>query len=124
VFYYWGPSGLYGKIAEDVIMLEEAPYDEAKWSELQNSDSPTVATAYPNAPVHKGANAAFAEKAPKLIEILKAYSLSTEATSKAISYMDDENADADETAAWWLANNDAWKSWVTADVAAKVEASL
>ena len=124
VFYYWGPSGLYGKLVDDIVMLEEAPFDEAIWAALQNSDEPTEATAYPNAPVHKGANAEFADKAPELIAIISQYSLSTAETSKAVAYMEDENADADEAAEWWLSNNDAWKAWVPEDVAKRIAASL
>lgn len=124
VFYYWGPSSLYGKIADRIVMLEEAPYDEETWSKLQNQENPTEATAYPNAPVHKGANAEFAESAPAIIGFLENYNMSTEETSQVLAYMDDNQADADEAAVWWLQNNEEWKDWVPAEVAERVSASL
>ncbi|WP_420393757.1 ABC transporter substrate-binding protein [Acuticoccus sp.] len=130
VFYYWGPTWVMGKIGEQIVKLEEADFDEAVWSNL--ADTPmeevtagTPVTEWPSTEVNIGVNAEFMAEAPTLVEFLGAYGLTADKISKALAYMQDESASAEEAARWWMANNaDEWKAWVPQDVAERVESAL
>ena len=124
VFYYWAPTGLFGQVGDQLIQLEEEPYDAEIWAEMQEADRPTRATAYPSSPVHVAANAAFAEEAPELAELLRNYETTTLETSQAVAYMQDNSADADEAAENYLRTTTAWETWVPEDVAARVREAL
>ena len=124
VFYYWGPTWLLGKIGTDLVMLEEPEYDAEIWAELQSSDNPTRAVAYPNAPVHIGGNTEFVEAAPAIADFLRAYETTTAETSAAIAYMEDNDAEARDAAAHFLSTTTAWEGWLPAEVAARVRAAL
>lgn len=130
VFYYWGPTWVLGKVGDEIVALEEPAFDEAKWQTLTDAavedvDKGFEATAYPTVEVSVAVNTEFAEKAPTLVEFLSEYGLDAATISKALAYMQDENASAHEAAEWWLANNkDVWKDWVPADVAERVDAAL
>lgn len=130
VFYYWGPTWLLGKIADDVVALEEPPFDEETWNALADMDQSeitpgTPATAYPTVEVEIGVNTDFQDEAPTLIEFLGNYGLDAGIISNALAYMQDESASAEEAARWWLANNeDVWRDWVPEEVAARVSAAL
>lgn len=122
LFYYWGPTWLLGKY--DFTRLEEPAYDKAVWDEMMASDEPTRATAYPVSKVIIGANKTFTEKAPKITGFLKAYASTNAATSAALAYMRDNKASAADAAANFLKTTDSWTTWVPADVAERVKASL
>lgn len=124
VFYYWAPTGLFGQIGDDLIQLEEEPFDQAIWDELRETEEPTRATAYPSSPVHVGASASFVEAAPELAALLENYETTTLSTSQAVAYMQENDADADEAAENFLETTTDWESWVPDDVAARVRAAL
>ena len=124
VFYYWAPTGLFGQIGDQLIQLEEEPFDQAIWDEMREAEEPTRATAYPNSPVHVGASAEFVDAAPDLAALLENYETTTLATSRAVAYMQDNDADADEAAANFLATTTEWESWVPVEVAERVRAAL
>lgn len=130
VFYYWGPTWVLGKIGDQVVALDEPPYDEATWNTLNETSIEEVdesfdATAYPTVEVNVAVNTEFADKVPALIEFLGNYGLDSATISGALAYMQDNNASAAEAAEWWLSNNkDVWTDWVPADVAERVESAL
>ena len=42
-----------------------------------------------------------------------------------LDYMEENEADEDETAKWWMKENeDVWTAWVSEEVAEKVKAAL
>ena len=124
VFYYWAPTGLFGQIGDDLIQLEEEPFDQAIWDEMREAQTPTRATAYPSSAVHVGANAQFVADAPELAALLTRYETTTLSTSQAVAYMEENDADADEAAAQFLRTTTAWESWVPAEVVVRVRAAL
>ncbi|WP_245944021.1 ABC transporter substrate-binding protein [Acuticoccus kandeliae] len=130
VFYYWGPTWVMGKIGDQVVQLEEPEYNAETWQALADMDAESVtaetpATAYPLTEVSIAVNTDFQEAAPTIVEFLGKYSFDAATTSKALAYMQDESASADEAAEWWLANNkDVWTEWVPSDVAERVENAL
>ncbi len=125
VFYYWTPSWLIGRFADDLIMLEEPAYDEAIWDELSKNDKPEKATAYPLISVLIGANSEFIKQAPVVVEFLRNYQTHSKDISAVLDYMRKNRTDATESAHYFLkAYPDVWTKWVPTDVAERVKASL
>jgi glycine betaine/proline transport system substrate-binding protein len=128
VFYYWGPTWILGKIGDQIVALEEPPYDEEIWNKLQETQNPadvTEATAYPVVEVSVAMNKAFQEQAPTITAFLEKYETTNALVSQALAYMQDENATAAEAAEWFLRNNEElWTEWVPAEVADEVKAAL
>jgi glycine betaine/proline transport system substrate-binding protein len=128
LFYYWGPTWVLGKVGDQIVELEEPKYDEAIWTRLteaSNAEDVTEATAYPLVEVSIAVNTEFAEMAPNIVEFLSRYETTNALVSKALAYMQDENATADEAAIHFLRENpDIWSTWVPDEVAATVKAAL
>jgi glycine betaine/proline transport system substrate-binding protein len=65
------------------------------------------------------------EKAPEVVEFLKNYETSSELTNKMLAYMQENDAEADETAKWFLQEyEDLWTKWLPEDIASKVKEAL
>ncbi|MGE4527483.1 MAG: ABC transporter substrate-binding protein [Rhodospirillaceae bacterium] len=125
LFYYWGPTWILGKY--DVVMLQEPPYDEATWEEMGSAEHPTKATAYPLMKIYTTTNVDFAAKAPKLTVFFAKISTGNDLVSKALVVMRETGGtDAANVAAkdFLKQHPDLWKTWVPADVAARVAAAL
>lgn len=116
VGYYWSPTLVTAKY--DLTLLEEEPYDEAIWNESRATEFP------PNdvvVAVHKD----FKEQAPEIYDFLSNYETSSALTEEALVYMDENSAEPDEAAIWWMnQHEDIWTSWVPEDVAEKVKEAL
>ncbi|MUV36655.1 hypothetical protein JNUCC1_00458 [Lentibacillus sp. JNUCC-1] len=116
VGYYWEPTAVTAKY--DLTLLEEPEYDEAEWKETKGTEFP------PNdvvVAVHKD----FREKALEVAEFLDHYETSSELTEEALKYMDENDATAEETAAWWMKQHaDVWTSWLPEDISSKVQEAL
>ncbi len=128
LFFYWGPTWVMGKIAEDVVELEEPAFDEAVWATMTEESDPehvTAATAYPLNPAHVFVNTEFFQAAPQLVEFLTAYETSSAIVSDALAYMQETGGTTDEAAVAFLKRNrDLWSSWVPEDIAVRVDAVL
>lgn len=116
VGYYWSPTAVTAKY--DLVLLEEDPYDQEVWEETRKTEFPpndvTVA-------VHKD----MPDQAPEVVEFLKNYETSNALTEDMLKYLDDNDASADETAVWWMKENeDIWTDWVSEEVAEKVKEAL
>ncbi|MFW5894977.1 MAG: glycine betaine ABC transporter substrate-binding protein, partial [Bacillota bacterium] len=62
-------------------------------------------------------NSDFSDEFPEVADFLRNYESSSESTSEALAYMREEEANPEETAHWWLRNNqDTWTEWVTEEV--------
>lgn len=123
LFYYWGPTWLLGKF--DFTRLEEPAYDKAVWDAMMAAEKPTAATAYPVSKVIIGANKVFSEQAPQIAAFLRAYASTNAATSDALAYMRDNDAQPADAALNFLKTEEAsWSKWVPADVAERVKSAL
>ncbi|MBN9447417.1 MAG: ABC transporter substrate-binding protein, partial [Bosea sp.] len=123
LFYYWSPSWLIG--AYDLVKLGEPAFDPAIWAELKASDKPTRATAYPVSKVVIGANLAFTQSAPQLTSFFKNYGISSALTSQMLGEARKAGITPEEQALRFLKDRpDDWRHWLTAEVAAKVQAGL
>jgi len=128
LFYYWGPTWLLGQIGKDVVMLEEPPYDAARWkamAEVKNPSDTRDATAYPVVKVLIGANKAFIDRAPAIQAFLQRYHTTGQMVSEALAYLQRTKGSADDAARHFLKTRpDVWESWVAPDVVQRVKASL
>ncbi|QEN08098.1 ABC transporter substrate-binding protein [Oceanispirochaeta crateris] len=103
VGYYWAPTAVLGKL--DMIRLP--------------------GTEYPAAAVNILVNKSMLEKAPDVVEMLKKYSTTVDQNNQFLAKMDAEGWDTQQTAEWFLKNNEeVWTKWVSSEVAEKVKAAL
>ncbi|MRH44940.1 ABC transporter substrate-binding protein [Aquibacillus halophilus] len=116
VGYYWSPTAVTAMY--DLTLLEEPEYDEEIWNE-------TRATEFPPNDVVVAVHKDFPAQAPEVYDFLTNYETSSVLTEEALTYMNENDADADEAAQWWLnENQDVWTGWVSEDVASKILDSL
>jgi glycine betaine/proline transport system substrate-binding protein len=116
VGYYWEPTWIMGKY--DMTLLQEPPYDKEKW---ENG----YGTAFPKEPVVIAVHKSLQERAPEVVDFLKNYRTSAELINEALAYMQQNNADSDGAAKWFLKKHEeVWTRWVPKDVANKVKQSL
>jgi len=132
--YYWAPTALMGKV--DLVRLTEPPYDAACWGAMmdvvedikangKDVYKPTCATEYKDMSLDKSVLTAWADTHPDETAFLRAYSIPTATVNKLLAYYEDEaDGDMELLAMEYLQNNDEWKSWVSAEVAAKVSGAL
>jgi glycine betaine/proline transport system substrate-binding protein len=123
LFYYWGPTKL-------AFELDFRILDQPDISECADGD-PANGCEFPVANILVGMNAALAADAPELIAFFQNWDWSAGNQLAADGWYGDnkDNYDTSEeaysaTGVWYLKNNEAWKSWVPADVLANVEAAL
>ncbi|WP_152656828.1 ABC transporter substrate-binding protein [Oceanobacillus sp. CFH 90083] len=116
VGYYWSPTAITAQY--DLILLEEAPYDEAVWEESRGTEFP------PN-DVVISVHADFPEQAPEVVEFLEQYETSSVLTEEALEYMEESGASTEEAALWWMQEHkDIWSAWLPEDIAQDVLDSL
>ena len=119
LFYYWGPTTFTFEMETELggyYVLEEPEYNEECWE--------TRACAYPVAEVVIAVNTEIKGSAPDVVELLGKWDWSFGNQRQAETYFADTGAAYGEVAIWWLQNSDAWREWVTADAAEKVDAAL
>ncbi len=125
LFYYWGPTSILGKY--DAVQLDLGPVNPDVYTcntDTDCADAPGI-TAYPSSPAVIGAAAWLPEEAPAVAEYMARAGLTNAQISRLLVYGDENMADAAETARNFLkTEEELWTSWVPADVAEKVRASL
>ena len=101
--YYWAPTAVLGRL--DMIRLKGSEYEKADVNILVNKR--------------------VVEEAPEVAEFLKKYSTTVDQNNEFLAKMDAEGWDTEQTAVWFLKNNEAiWTKWVDADVAGRVKEAL
>ncbi|WP_458948465.1 ABC transporter substrate-binding protein [Oceanobacillus sp. CAU 1775] len=114
--YHWSPTWILTKY--DMTRLEEPAYDEEVWNE-------NYGTAFPENQIYIVVHHELLEDAPDVTEFLRNYQTSNELTGEALLFMEENNANTQEAAIWFLQNNEElWTEWLPADVAEKVKAAL
>lgn len=120
-FTYWEPSSLISKIRDQIIPLEEPPYDSKTWKKMMEREHPRKATAYPPLVVSIGVSVKLATEAPMLIEFLSNYETSTTLITKELAYMRSTGSTAEETAKHFLkTKEDIWTKWVPVTVSERL----
>lgn len=124
VFYYWYPTPLVGSM--DLVKLEFPPYEAEKHACLTdvNCSNPEPSD-YPDNPVFTAVTTQFTQDAPQLTEFLSKVSVPLPLMNETMAYMDENEAEPDEVALWFLENHtDVWSQWVSPEAAERVKAAL
>lgn len=124
--YYWGPTAILGKYPMTKVSL--GPVDPVQHSTNQSPDSDPSTLGisdFPSAPVVTAVTADFADREPDATDMLSKMSFPNETLSAMLAWKEDNNASADEAAAWFLINNvDVWKSWLSRDAYRRIIANM
>jgi len=104
VGYNWEPTWVTGFY--DLTLLEDTEYSPEDFAEGVG--------AFPSVDVNVVVNSDFEDRFPEITEFLSNYETNSELTSEALAYMEENDAEADAAAVWFmLANEDLWSPWVT-----------
>jgi glycine betaine/proline transport system permease protein/glycine betaine/proline transport system substrate-binding protein len=115
VGYCYEPTWITGKL--DLVLLEDAPYDPALYLEGKCE--------FPKQELKIVSSNKFAEKAPDLLEFFQKYKTGSQLISEALAYLDETGATHEETAKWFLKENDyLLDEWLPAERAEKVREAL
>lgn len=115
VGYYWEPTWVVGKY--DVTLLADTSYSD--------EDFEMGVGAFPSVNVTVCVSNALNDNDPDLVEFLSHYATSSDLTSEALAYMQENELEAPETAKWFLSTHkDVWREWVPENVFKKVEKAL
>ena len=75
--------------------------------------------------INVAANVSLEDRAPEVVEFLKKYETTSDIASEALTYIQEEDADAHDAAIKFLEENeDIWTEWVPEDVANQVKEGL
>lgn len=124
--YYWSPTPVLGKY--EMVKVDfgsGTDVDEYRNCTTQpNCQSPKV-TMYPPSPVHTITTESFAQTEPEAYGYFEKRGFTNPQMSKLLAWMEENQAD-EETAMYYFLETypDIWQSWVSADVAKKVESAL
>ena len=114
--YMWSPTVTAGRL--DLYVLEEPEWSQECWDGDKGC-------AYPPYDIRVVINSTLADRAPELVEFLRAWDFDAATDSKVEAWMADNDADPDAGALHYLRNyRNAWSTFVPADVAEKVDAAL
>lgn len=124
--YYWAPTAFLGKF--DVVKVDlEVAVDADYWKSciVKADCMDPKPGAFPSSPVYTYTTAEFAAKAPEANQYLSTRKYDNPSLNEALAWMDENQADGEYAAEYFFENyQDLWKSWLTADQIAKVEAAL
>jgi glycine betaine/proline transport system substrate-binding protein len=111
--YYWEPTWLLG--VHDMVKLDEPAC----------TDDETVACAFSQTPASVVASGEFVEAADALEAFFAAMQTSSAEVSAILAYMQENDADRDAAAEYYLRTfGDTWSAWVTDEAAARINDAL
>jgi len=104
VGYNWEPTWALGTY--DMVLLEDSAYSAG--------DFELGIGAFSSVNVNVVVGNEFEDNYPNIFAFLENYTTSSAITNQALAYMQENDADAEETAIWFLLENtDLWSGWVT-----------
>ncbi|WP_064791676.1 ABC transporter substrate-binding protein [Shewanella woodyi] len=124
--YYWAPTAVLGKykmVKVDFGTGVDVEHFKACTSQAECAD-PKV-TMYPKALVQTITTSDFTKKSAQGFDYLSKRAFTNEQMNGLLAWMEDNQADGDIAAEYFLTNyEDIWTQWVAADVAAKVKQAI
>jgi len=110
--YYWGPTVPLGKF--DMTKVDLGPVDEDIHARNQNPDTENPGISdFPPAPILTAVTSDFAEREPAITELMSNMTFKTDTMSGILAWMDENGADSEEGAVYFLTNfTDEWSAWV------------
>lgn len=115
--YQWGTND--PALILDLVRLEEPAYSDDCWATTKAcgfQDSTVLIAVHPDLPTD----------APDVVEMLRKWDLNIEVYKSIAGWLNEnENANENQAALWWLSeNSDIWSQWVTNEAAASIQAAL
>ena len=120
--YYWAPTALLGKYP--MVSVDMGPVDVEKAKCNSRVDCPTPGkTGWPSASVLTTMSKTFYDANPAIVELMSKVSFTNTQMGELLAWQEENEATADETAAYFLMEyQDVWKDWLSADAASKLNA--
>ncbi|MDX1736587.1 MAG: glycine betaine ABC transporter substrate-binding protein, partial [Alphaproteobacteria bacterium] len=124
--YYWAPTSFLGKYPMVKVDFE-VEHDAEEWNKC--TVVPDCANPKPNAwvasEVFTVTTSGFSSKSPEAYGYVSKRNFSNKFMNAFLKWMDESQASGEEAAEEFLmSHEDVWGAWVSADVAAKIKASL
>jgi len=104
--YYWGPTAVLGNYPMVKVDLGGVDAEQHRLNQQENQDPSKIGVSdFPAAPVLTAMTADFAERAPAAADFVRNSALPNDLVSAMLAWKEENNASADETAAWLLTNH-------------------
>jgi len=124
--YYWAPTAILGKY-EMVKVDFGSGIDKEHWKTCITQDGcadPKVSM-YPPSPVHTVTTESFASKASEAYNYLTKRAFTNAAMNKLLVWMEENQADGETAAAYFLKKHEAqWTPWISAQAASGVKKAV
>jgi glycine betaine/proline transport system substrate-binding protein len=123
--YYWAPTSLLAEL--DMVRVELAPFNAKEFEQcIGVADCPDPKpNGFAISEIKTVVATDFAKNNPGPMAYLKARVWTANDFGKVLTYMEEQQADGQAAAKWFLENHEAaWSQWVPADVAVKIKAAL
>ena len=124
--YYWGPTAVLGKYKMTKVDIGAVNAEQHAINQKADADPATLGVSgFPSAPVLNAITADFAAREPDVADFVKKMSFPNDIISSMLARKQENNASADEAAAWVLTNHgDMVMSWVNASAKKKLAERL
>ena len=124
--YYWGPTAVLGKYEMAAVDIGAVnPEQHAINQKDDAAESELGVSGFPSAPVLNAVTTDLSKREPEVFEFIKNLTFPNDVMSKMLAWKQDNNASADEAAAWVLTNyTDMIMGWVNDDARKKLSAQL
>ena len=124
--YYWAPTAILGKYEMVKVDfgsgVDEQHFLDCIYKADCQDPKPSM---YPSSPVSTYTTAALADRAPAVMDYLAKRAFTNAQLNSLLAWMDENQADGEIAMEYFLNEHaDVWKSWLTAEAAAKVEGAL
>ena len=104
--YYWGPTAVLGKYPMTRVDIGDVDPEQHSLNQVEGQDPEKIGpSGFPAAPVVTAITSEFSERAPDAAEFIKNFSLPNDVISGFLAWKENNNASADETAAYVLTNH-------------------
>jgi len=124
VGYYWAPTAILGKYPMKKIGLNASDPAGHACNQKKDCDKPHAGS-YPPSVVLSLTTIGFKKTHPKEYAFISKIGLPNDVVNAVLAWGEGEQAKGEELAAYFMAKHkDLWKSWLPADIAAKVEGAL
>jgi glycine betaine/proline transport system substrate-binding protein len=116
--YYWSPSWVLG--ITDMYRIPEPEFNEALWNEEAG-----FACAYSVDDGNIVGATSLQQRAPEVREFLFKFNIPVDVLNDVLLHMHESGDSTDAVVMWFIANHeDVWSTWVPADVAQRVNATI
>lgn len=104
--YYWGPTAVLGKYPMTRVDIGDVDSAQHALNQIEGQDPGKLGVSgFPAAPVLNAMTSSFTEREPAAAEFVKNFSIPNNVISEMLAWKEDNNASADEAAAYILTNN-------------------